>query len=154
MLQTDRRHDPYPFTWEIPVAVLTTALLLFGFGVQLGRSLANWQAGTGWAWPQGRALATSILAVLAGHPAAGLDPAPVATATAGAVMGWIITVEIVLALAATLALTVALRHWGPGRMRGMASPSETETALGLRRLRAHRNVIRPDLYPPRSRRKR
>ena len=28
MLQTDRRHDPYPFTWEIPLGALVATLAL------------------------------------------------------------------------------------------------------------------------------
>ncbi|MGC3994748.1 MAG: hypothetical protein QM779_11650 [Propionicimonas sp.] len=153
MLQTSRRRDPYPFTWEIPVAILLAALLLFGAGVQLGRSLAYRWAGAGWVWPTGRAWATSIPAILAGDPGAGLHPAPAAAIPSGAVLSWVLATEAILALAATLAAVIALRHWGPGRMRGMASPAEAATTLGLRRLRAHRAVIRPDLHPGRAARR-
>lgn len=149
MLQTNRRRDPYPFTWEIPVAVLIAAMLLFGIGVQLGRSLAYWQAGASGVWPPIKAVATSIPAILAGHPAAGLHPPPAVVVNAGTVIAWVAGVELAIATVAVLGGAVALRHWGPGRMRGMATPDEAEATLGLRRLRAHRRVIRPDLYPTR-----
>jgi len=41
----------------------------------------------------------------------------------------------------------AARRWGPGRMKGMASPGEAEQVLGLTRLRRNAPLIRPDLYP-------
>lgn len=150
MLQTNRRRDPYPFTWEIPVALLTTALLLSGLGVQLGRSLAYQWVGAGWHWPHGRAVATSIPAILTGHPTAGLTPPPGTPVAAGTVYGWIIAVEFLLAAAATVAAVLVWRRWGAGRMRGMATPAEAHTTLGLRRLHAHRHVIRPDLHPART----
>ena len=119
--QADRRRDPYPFTWEIPVGVLTVWLLLACLGVHLGRAIANWFAGAGWTWPTGRALFASLPRVLAGDPTAGVavhGPA----AGAAALHGWIIAVQLVL-LAATITGTLwGLHRWGPGRMHGMASP--------------------------------
>ncbi len=146
--QTDRRRDPYPFTWEIPVGVLTVWLLLACLGVHLGRAIANWIAGAGWTWPTGRALFASLPRVLAGDPTAGVTVH--AAATPAALYGWIIAVQLVL-LAATATATVrALRRWGPGRMRGMASPAEAEQILGISRLRRVAPIIRPDLNPPAS----
>ena len=46
MLQTNRLHDPYPLTWEIPTAVFAGSLLALVLGAQVGRSLANLAAGT------------------------------------------------------------------------------------------------------------
>lgn len=151
MLQTDRRRDPYPFTWEFPLGALAATLVLAGFGVQLGRAAAHWQAGAGWVWPKGRALLTSIPAVLTGHPTAGLDPAPAIPASSPAVTGWISAVEAVLALLLFAAAILVLRRWGPARLRGMATPAEAEAVLGLTRLHKHRQIVRPDLYPIRSR---
>lgn len=153
MLQTDRRRDPYPFTWELPLGGLVAALALAGFGVQLGRAAAHWQAGAGWAWPKGRALLTSIPAVLTGHPTAGLNPTPAIPASSAAVTGWIIAVEAVLALLLFAAAILVLRRWGPARLKGMATPAEAEAALGLSRLHKHRRIVRPDLYPTRSHRR-
>lgn len=147
MLQTNRLRDPYPLTWEIPVGVTATTLLLAVLGVQVGRSIAHWTAGGGWVWPRGRTLFTSLAAILNGHAAAGLDRAPVPSADAATVMGWIVAVEAVLA---TVAVTVALllvRRWGPGRMRGMATPQQARSTLGPGRLRRVRTIVRPDLYP-------
>lgn len=148
MLQTNRRHDPYPLTWEIPAGTLTLLLTLAALGVHLGRGLANWAAGNGWTWPSGRALLSSLPAVLTGHATAGLATLPATPATSVAVIGWIIAIETVLLLATALATVVVLRRWGPGRMRGMASRADAETTLGLTRLRRTRSIIRPDLYPP------
>lgn len=153
MLQTDRRHDPYPFTWEIPVALLAATMLAAALGIQTGRSLAHWATGAGWHWPTPRGLLTSIPAILSGHPVAGLDPPPSPAATAGAVIGWIIATETLLLLGLATLAALALRRWGPARMRGVASPAEAASTLGLRRLRAHRRIIRPDLYPPRTSRR-
>ena len=144
--QADRRRDPYPFTWEIPVGILTVWLLLAGLGVHLGRAIANWFAGAGWTWPTGRALFASLPRVLAGDPTAGI---PVAGPAAGpaTLYGWIITVQLGL-LATTITATLCgLHRWGPGRMHGMASPAEAEQILGISRLRRVAPIIRPDLNP-------
>ena len=153
MLQTDRRRDPYPFTWEIPLGALVATLALAGFGVQFGRAAAYWQAGAGWVWPKGRALLTSIPAVLTGQPAAGLNPSPALAASSTSVTGWIIVVEAVVAILLLATAILVLRRWGPARLKGMATPAEAEAALGLSRLRKHRHILRPDLFPTRSRRR-
>lgn len=153
MIQTDRRRDPYPFTWELPLGALVATLALAGFGVQLGRAAAHWQAGAGWVWPKGRALLTSIPAILTGHPTAGLDPAPAIPASSAAVTGWIIAVEAVLALLLFVAAILVLHRWGPTRLKGMATPAEAEAALGLSRLHKHRRIVRPDLFRTRQRRR-
>ena len=144
MLQSDRRRDPYPFTWEIPVGILTGWLLLAGLGVQLARTLANWAAGAGWIWPTGRALSSSLPAVLAGNPQAGLilHSTP---ASRAALYGWIITTQLLLAAATILAALWMHHRWGAGRMKGMASGAEAEAVLGVTRLRRNSAVIRPDL---------
>lgn len=144
MLQADRRRDPYLFTWEIPVGVLTGWLLLACLGVHAARAIANWTIGAGWTWPEGKNLFTSLPKVLAGDPAAGLALHRPAAGTAS-LYGWIITVQLLL-LAATVAATVwGLRRWGPGRMHGMASAQEAEQLLGISRLRRVAPIIRPDL---------
>ncbi len=153
MLQTDRRHDPYPSTWEIPVALLAATLPAAALGVQAGRSLAHWATGAGWHWPTPRSLFTSIPAILTGHPAAGLDPPPAPAATASAVIGWIIATETVFLLGLATLAALVLRRWGPGRMKGMATPAEAASTLGVRRLRAHRRIIRPDLHSARHQRR-
>lgn len=148
MLQTDRRRNPYPLTWEIPVGTATMLILLAALGIQLGRSIAHWNAGAGWTWPRGRALFTSLRAILGGQATAGLNPLPVPAASPAAVFGWIVTVELILTISALTVTVLALRRWGPGRMRGMATPEQARSTLGAGRLRRVRSVLRPDLYPP------
>lgn len=148
MPQADRRHDPYPFTWEIPVGILTGWLLLAGTGIHLGRALANLTAGAGWTWPVARGLFRSMPQVISGDAAAGLESVPVAMASATLVIGWILTVELLLTGGLGGGAVMVLRRWGPGRMKGMASPAEAESILGVTRLRKVSQIIRPDLYPP------
>lgn len=153
MLQVDRRRDPYPFTWELPVGALTAVLLLFALGVQAGRAAAYWQAGASWRWPRGRAIVTSIPSILAGNTAAGLDPVPALPVDGVTGTAWIVGIETVLLVALFAAAVLVLRRWGPGRMRGMATAAEAEATLGLSRLHKQRSIIRPDLYPPRPQRR-
>ena len=151
MLQQERRRDPYPHTWEIPAGTALMTLLLAVVGAQLGRSLANWFAGADWHWPKGRTLLTSIPAILGGNATAGLTPTPHPAASPTAVIGWIIAVELILLATVVTGTLLAVRRWGPGRMRGMASRTDAETVLGITRLRRVRHIIRPDLYPITSR---
>lgn len=144
--QIDHRRDPYPFTWEIPVGVLTVWLLLAGLGVHLGRAIANWIAGAGWTWPDSKALFTSLPDLLAGDPTTGITLRDAAAAP-DLVYGWIVTVQLLLIAATITATAWALRRWGPGRMKGMASPAEAEQILGISRLRRVAPIIRPDLHP-------
>lgn len=148
MIRTALGCIPYPLTWEIPVGAATLLILLAALGVQLGRSIAHWTTGGGWSWPHGRALITSLGAILGGQATAGLDPAPVPAASPAAVIGWIVTVELILTISALTVTVLALRRWGPGRMRGMATPEQARSTLGAGRLRRARSVLRPDLYPP------
>ena len=41
MSQQSRRHDPYPWTWEVPVGVMLVIFLVLVCGVHLGRAIAN-----------------------------------------------------------------------------------------------------------------
>ncbi|PKQ21654.1 MAG: hypothetical protein CVT65_17420 [Actinobacteria bacterium HGW-Actinobacteria-5] len=155
ILQSERRHDPYPYTWEPPVAILTGWLLLAALGVHLARALANGTAGAGFTWPAGRALFTSLPAVLAGNPTAGLaTTTPGPAASTPALYGWLIVVQLLILAGSTTAVVWAARRWGPGRMKGMASPTEAEQVLGLTRLRRNAPQIRPDLYPTTTKRRR
>ena len=47
-MQRERVQDQYPWTWEFPLVLLCTVLLLGVTVCQLGRSTANWFAGAGW----------------------------------------------------------------------------------------------------------
>ncbi len=148
MLQTDRRIDPYPFTWEIPAGILTAVLVAGSIGVQVGRGIANWLAGSRWTWPEGRRLFSSLPEVLGGSAIAGLTAPPVHPAQPNAVIGWVIVIDLILLAVLAVTAFYLLRRWGPGRMHGMASTVDAEASLGLSRLRRDRPIIRPDLYLP------
>ena len=147
-MQIERRHDPYPLTWEVPAALLMLAGIVLVLGVHLGRGLANWFAGAGWHWPT-TALFSSLPATLAGDAAAGLAASDRQLAAPSAVLGWIVAIEILLFATCAVLAVFGMRRWGPGRRKGMATAADAETALGLSRLRRVRHIIRPDLYPPR-----
>jgi hypothetical protein len=156
-MQRERRRDPYPWTWEIPLLLILIALFVLIIGIQLGRSVANLLAGTGWTWPDpnagafpspiGTAFWTSLPGVLGGHADAGLA-APVPSDLASAPMVW---TSVLLTEATVLAATVWIgvyfyQRSGPGRMRGMATSAEAEKLLGVTRLRKVAGIVRPDLY--------
>jgi len=158
-MQRDRRRDPYPWTWEVPVGATALGLLVLVAGIQLGRSAANLLAGAGWTWPEtgsgasglaspiGVAFWTSLPGVLGGDAGAGLPP-PASGGLAGAGLVWVSVAAIEVVLCAVTVwggLWVYLR-WGPGRMRGMATAAEAERLLGVTRLRRVAAVVRPDLH--------
>lgn len=164
-MQRERRRDPYPWTWEIPLAGVLVVVLVLAVSVQLGRSLANAIAGAGWTWPDSSAGAgtsplgtsfwSSIPRVVAGDSVAGLA-APVHADVAGTGLLWASLLLFLTAACCVLGLVGhrLLRRWGPGRMRGMATPMEAEQLLGLSRLRSVVGVVRPDLTTDRSKRHR
>ena len=159
-MQRERRRDPYPWTWEIPVAIALIAVVVMVTGVQLGRSLANMAAGSGWTWPNtdtppgngmgspvGTAFWTSLPGILSGDSAAGLPPsAPSGLAGPGPLWGSITLTELALLTLTGWAGTWLYLRWGPGRMHGMATVAEAERLLGLTRLRKVAPIVRPDLY--------
>jgi len=145
-MQRERVEDQYPWTWEIPLAIVC-ALAVVGVVVcQLGRSVANWFAGAGWRWPTPDRLVSSVPGVLAGNTAAGL-PGVHHAASAAALWGWLAVLSLLMIAAIAVAGVVAWRRWGPGRMRGMATILEAHELLGEDRLYRVRHVVRPDLYP-------
>lgn len=147
-MQRERVEDHYPWTWEIPLAVICVFGVLWVAVCQLGRSLANWSAGAGWRWPPVGQLVSSVPSLLAGDAAAGLSGVhPIASP--GVLWTWL----GVTCLLATTLITVtgvwAWHRWGPARMRGMATVAEAHELLGEDRLWKVRHVVRPDLYPAR-----
>lgn len=145
-MQQERVEDPYPWTWEIPLAVVC-ALVVAGVVVcQLARSVANWFAGAGWRWPTPDRLVSSVPGVLAGDAAAGL-PGVRQVASEANLWGWLTVVGLLMVTATVVACVWGWRQWGPGRMRGMATITEAHELLGEDRLWKVRHVVRPDLYP-------
>ena len=145
-MQHARRHNPYPWTWEVPLAITCTVLLALVIGVQLGRGIANLTAGAGWCWPTRDWLVRSIPAILAGDATAGIHTTTRFADRAG-LRGWLVVTETAILVLLTAVGVVVVRRWGPHRLMGMASPSEAEKLLGVSRLRRVRHVIRPDLHP-------
>ncbi|MCA0308839.1 MAG: conjugal transfer protein [Actinobacteria bacterium] len=149
--QQERRTDPYPLTWEIPLAILGGSLLALVLGAHVGRGLANLAAGAGWRWPTTAQLFRSAIDVIQGDAGAGLssvDP----LAEPDALLAWVLAVELVV-MATYLFLTwLCLRRWGPTRTLGVATVDEARQLLGRQRLFAARRVIRPDLYGRKAKR--
>lgn len=131
-MQRERRHNPYPFTWEIPLGIVCLGVLTLAVGVHLGHGLAQLAAGHGWGWPPAAALFTGVPGVLA--------------AAAGPELVWVLVVELLLVAVVTCGVVVGWRRWGPGRLKGMASREEAARVLGVGRLRRVAPVVRPDLY--------
>src|SRR5829696_4475581 len=146
MSQQSRRHDPYPWTWEIPLGIVLVILMVLVCGVHLGRGIANVWAGAGWAFPRRVELFRGLPAVLHGDAAAGLDGLNGSISSASAVWMWVVVTEVTLLAVGVFFLKLVLDRWGPGRLRGMASRGEAERLLGVTCLRKARSVVRPDLY--------
>src|SRR5215211_1828609 len=72
MSQRSRRQDPYPWTSEVPLAVILAVLVVIIFGMHLGRAVANVLAGCDWRFPSRVDLFSSVPAVLRGDAGAGL----------------------------------------------------------------------------------
>lgn len=145
-MQQERRTNPYPWTWEIPTAISGAVLLVMALAVHVARAIANLGAGAGWQLTPRPALFSSLPGLLSGDATAGLSAASPAHASSGQLWFWIVATELILLVAIVLILRSGLRKWGPGHIRGMASPGEVDQLLGLARLRRNAAMIRPDLY--------
>jgi type IV secretion system protein VirD4 len=145
-MQRARRHDPYPFTWEIPAAIITGVLLVLVLGVHLGRAGANLLAGAGWGWPARGELFRALPAVLGGDGGAGLPGPHHGGAGQTALWTCIGATEVLLLVLLAWVLKVGLDRWGPRRVQGMATRAQAEQMLGRTRLRKARALVRPDLY--------
>jgi hypothetical protein len=86
--------------------------------------------------------------LLTGHPGRGFDPGQ-ARLVAGPVTVylWVGVCELTVIAAAIAGAVLVTRYRRPGDARGgMATRGEAEQVLGISRLRAVREIIRPDLY--------
>lgn len=141
--------DPYPFTWEIPVAVIAAGGVVFAVGVHLGRATACLLAGEGFRWPSTAEFFGSLGGVLTVDPGAGLTQ-PVTSVPATLLVTTIVGTELLLfAVMGWVGWELASR-WGPAAPKGMATASEAERLLGRSRLFRSRRIVRPDLYGARS----
>lgn len=140
-MQRERRHNPYPWTWEIPVGVACGVLLMLAVGVHLGNGLAHLTTGHGWTWPAPAQLFASLPTVLT-NPTDGIG-----------VHTWILTVELLLLGSLTWAAVTSWQRWGPSRLKGVATRDQAEQVLGLTRLHKVAGVVRPDLHRTRPTRR-
>ena len=145
-MQRSRRHDPYPFTWEIPAAIIAGVLLVLVLGIHIGRAAANLLAGAGWTWPNREELFRSLPAILGGDGGAGLPRAFHGGAGQSALWTSIGVCELLLLILLGWAFKIGLDRWGPHRVQGMATRAQAEQMLGRTRLRKASAVVRPDLY--------
>lgn len=72
-MQRGRRRNPYPQSWEIPLALLVAGVLILVIGLQVGRSVANLVAGGGWVFVARQDLFSSLAGVVQGDARAGLS---------------------------------------------------------------------------------
>ena len=151
-MQRSRRHDPYPFTWEIPAAIIAGVLLVLVLGIHIGRAVANLLAGAGWGWPDREELFRSLPTILAGDGAAGLPRAFHGGAGQSALWTSISVCELLLLILLGWVFKLGLDRWGPHRVQGMATRAQAEQMLGRTRLRKASAVVRPDLYGSRRNR--
>jgi hypothetical protein len=144
-MQRARRTNPYPWTWEPPVAAAGTFALLAVLAMHAARALAALFAGHGWQMTQRAQIFSSVPGLLAGDASTGLA-VQTNYASTTQLWAWTAATEGVVCVVALMALRWWLVRWGPGRVHGMASAAEVEHLLGPSRLRRNAPVIRPDLY--------
>lgn len=147
-MQSERRRDPYPWSWEIAAGALLLVLALIVVSTQLGRALANVSVSGSWVLPPLTSWVASTLSVLGGDAAAGISGHQAPVASRDLLWAWVAGVHV---LASTLAAGVAVAtrgRWGSGGVRGLASRGEVAQLLTRRRLHRVRAVIRPDLCGP------
>lgn len=145
-MSATRSKDPYPWTWEIPLGILTLIATALALGVHLARAIANLLTGHGWTWPPTTdEVVLSLPAVIGGDATAGLTPGASGTSP-GALWTALILVQTVLLIVMVVGGMYGYTRWGPGRTRGMATRAEAEQLLGLTRLHNNKAIIRPDLY--------
>ena len=138
-MQRERRHNPYPWTWEIPVGFACAVLLVLAVGVHLGNGFAHLTSGQGWTWPAQSQLFASIPTIL--NSAATTSPA--------GVHAWVMAVELLLIGGLGWATLASWHRWGPSRLKGVATRDQAEQVLGVSRLRKVAPIVRPDLHPVR-----
>ncbi|MBD8605380.1 hypothetical protein IFT73_00820 [Aeromicrobium sp. CFBP 8757] len=148
-IQQERRTNPYPWTWEVPLLGFFIVVLVHVLALQPARAIANLLAGAGWQMPSRENLFSSVPGLLGGDAGAGLaGSGPYASSSA--LWTWVALAQLILLVVVIFTLVWAARRWGPGRVQGMATAAEAEQLLGVSRLRRNAAVVRPDLYGKRG----
>ena len=148
-MQSRRRRNPYPHTWEIPLAVTVALALLLVIGLHVGRGVANLMAGNRWLFVDRAELLTSLPAILAGRADAGLAGLP--SPASPQLLWWsLFVVEALVLVISGLVLWAGWGRWGSSRIEGTATRAEADALMGIGRLRRHAPLIRPDLYASRG----
>lgn len=143
-LQQDRRTSATPaLTWEPWALALAGAGVVWGYGVQGARGLANLIAGAGFTWPAGPQLVRSIPGVLAGHAGAGIPRTTRHLASPFMLRVWLVVMTVlVLATLITVLVYIGKRRV---RVQGFATRTEIEKALGRGAAYQSAKELRPDL---------
>lgn len=141
-------HNPYPFTWEIPVGAAVACGVVFALGIHLGRAIACLASGQGFVWPAPAEFFTSLGGLLTGDAGAGLAQ-PATNVSPALLAGSLIGTELVLLVLVAWAGYELAARWGPAAPKGMASAGEAERLLGRSRLHRSRRIVRPDVYSER-----
>jgi hypothetical protein len=138
MSQQARRHDPYPWTWEVPVGVMLVILLVLVCGVHLGRAIASVLVGAGWVFPGRIEFFTSLPEVLRGDAGAGLTGLNEVLPSPMVLWVCVVATELMLIVVCGFVLKLVLKRRGPSRMQAWrrrvrpkgcsASPGSARTA--------------------------
>lgn len=112
-LQQARRTNPYPWSWEIPVAVIVAVLLVMVVALHIARSIANAVVDGGWQFTPRSELFSSLPGLVTGDATSGLATTPDVYATAHQLWLWIALTELVVLVAIAFAMRTVLRQHGP-----------------------------------------
>ena len=145
------RVDVLPLTWEVPTMIAVSWLCLSSLSLPCGQGIAFWLTGDGFVWPRGQLL-TSLIGLLHGDVGRGLTPALQGAMPSDVlVYGAAAVSEIAVCVVVAWVMAWWWRSMGPGAQFGIATSHQVQTVLGAGNLRRRRRVIRPDLYPDKTR---
>lgn len=149
MADHGRQRDPQPVTRQGELALVVVAGIVYGLTwvAMVGLGLAAEVFGGGWFLPASEGTIAVMAGLLSGHPERGLTP-DLAARVPGPVEVYscVVGLELLAVTVGVAGAVLVARYRRPGdARRGMATRYEAAQVLGVRRLRAARAVIRPDL---------
>ena len=113
MSQRSRRQDPYPWTWEMPLAVILAVLVLISFGVHLGRAIANVLAGCDWRFPSRVICSVACRLFCAETPEQVLVDLHGQVASPSSLLICVGATELILLATTVVLIKLGLDRWGP-----------------------------------------